>query len=260
MNNFFNCIVKSNGEVSWKVEINHDKLVQHNGLSTVIREKNKLQFACIKILSEDIFEKDLKKWKLKFDDETKPTWWRKTHENKAYEALKIYLETYILEGVTIDELKDTYIMAVRNVVIKNMRDNSRIKDMCGKSKVEHMRDNSTIENTRDYSVIGEMRNCSRIINSRNHSVIGDMWNDSSIYDMWNDSIVENMWDGSVIYDVRGNCKVEIMREYSKVINTWDNCVIEHMEENSKVINMRGYSKVINMEDNSNIVHTWRNAI
>lgn len=258
MNNFFTCIVKSNGEVSWKVEINsHDILVQHNGLSTVICEKDKLQFAYVKISCDDIFEKDLKKWKLKFDDdEPKPTWWSKIHETKAYEALKIYLGNYILEGVTIEVLKDTYIMAARNVIIKDMYGNSRIKDMCGKSEVENMRDECTIENTRDHCVIETMRNCSRILNARDHSVIGDMWGDSSIYDMWDASIVKYMWDDSIVYDVRGNCKVENMREYSKIINTWDNCIIENMENNSKILSMRGNSKVISMYDNSDIKHKW----
>jgi hypothetical protein len=131
---FFSCIVKRDGEVIWDASINsHDELIEKAGLKDETAEPDKLEFARVEITCDDIFEKDLKKWKLKIDEAIEPTWWHAKHEIKAYEALKECLDKHILDGVKIETLENIYIIAMRNSTVKNMWENST---------VEYMRDNS----------------------------------------------------------------------------------------------------------------------
>jgi len=260
MCNFKSFIVTIDGGVYYSLKHdNHSRLLEELKIEDDTADPELIKFARVEIVpANNVFDENLKDWKLKIDQSIKPKWWGKDLEYKCFLKLKEALDKQVFIGKKNLELrdglfflKDSIVEDMRsNSIVEVMRGNSIVKDMWDNSIVEAMGDNSIVKDMRDNSIVEVMysnsivevmRGNSIVEDMRGNSIVEVMWDNSIVKVMWDNSIVKDMWDNSIVKDMRGNSIVEVMR---------GNSIVEAMRGNSIVKVMRDNSIVEVMRDNS----------
>ena len=136
-------ILHINGEDSHENIIDHFKN-EHDLMDEDIEPKN-LLFARVEITppDNDVFEKDLKKWKFRIDQNITPTWFKKSLEKKCFEELENVLSEIIIDGQNIDLIENKNGLYIRNSEIKVIK-NSQVGELWENSQVGELRENSKV--------------------------------------------------------------------------------------------------------------------
>ena len=108
---FFSCIVKKDGSVVWDKNVDsHEEIIEKFKLDANNHETK--QYVRIEVTAKDcdVFNHDIKNWKIKIDDSTIPAWYERQqttlYEKNIFKALKqCFKEIFVIKrvGVTLSE-------------------------------------------------------------------------------------------------------------------------------------------------------------
>lgn len=169
---FFSCIVTKAGEVIWEVGLNnHEDLIVKAKLHDDTDDKNKLQFARVEIVppGNNVFEKDLSKWRLKIDERIKPTWWNIEMETKCFMELGKCLSEIIIDNQEIKEIKDKKGLYIKDSVIESVGGSAVISHLYSKDakyKIEQNNKGLVIIRYKDNIEIVHARGTKIILNDQ----------------------------------------------------------------------------------------------
>lgn len=163
---FFSCIVKKDGSVLWDKNVNsHEEIIEKFKLDANNHETK--QYVRIEVTAKDgdVFNHDIKNWKIKIDESTTPTWYERQqttlYENNIFKALKqCFKEIFVIKqvGVTLSDgrffVKDSEITKLeKQAIIQVLKGSSIVKNMGDSSIVKYMRDSSIVKDMRGSSIV-----------------------------------------------------------------------------------------------------------
>jgi hypothetical protein len=158
-----------NKRVIWEAGIdNHHEIVEKYEIPDNEEDQQEMLFARVEILPPDnengVFDKNIDNWVLMVDERIKPEWFSPAHKQAAIWALKECLNLVIIDGVTVDKIKNKRGLFVRNSTIEmlgnstvqKMFDSSTVQEMWGNSTVQKMLGNSTVNVYSEKATVGKI--------------------------------------------------------------------------------------------------------
>ena len=202
----------------------HEELIRKYKLNDNTHDPD---FVRVELLPQDndIFNHDIKNWKLKVDQDYRPEWFNeKFAEQEMKKAIKkVFKKTFLMDQ-KIDELINQHIRFAKNVIINRMQ-SSRVGVMGGSSRVGVMGGSSRVGVMGESSQVGVMGESSQVGVMRGGSQVGEMWGSSQVGEMRESSQVGVMGGSSQVKKYNKTVKVNNQYDKSLVIEYSGDSVI-----------------------------------
>jgi hypothetical protein len=198
---FFSCVITKPKKVFYsEVSDSHEDIIKANNLDDSENGKLRELFCRIEVLppNGDVFA-DFSLWKLRVDEQEKPTWFTNKHEDACMIVAKKVIDKFVLIDKTVQEIKEGKYY-LKNSTVEYMSGSSTVKYMSGSSTVKFMYDSSTVESMYGSSTVEYMSGSSTVKYMSGSSTVKSMSESSTVKFMYDSSTVEYMSGSSIAID------------------------------------------------------------
>jgi len=206
---------------------------------------DKPKFVRVEIVPIDgnIFNHDLKNWKLKVDQDYKPDWFsEKFAEKEMKEALQeVFKERFVVKG-KIDRIEKGRWFLGGYAQVKYICDSAQVKNICGSAQVKYICGSAQVEN-----IYGSAQ-------------VENICGSAQVENIYGSAQVENICDSAQVKYIYGSAQVKYIYGSAQVENIYGSAQVKNICGSAQVKNICGSAQVENICDSAQVKYIYGRSV
>jgi hypothetical protein len=266
MCNFFSCILKRNGDVlSLPYSDSHDDIIEENKLddsSPIGSNARNWMRVEIQPPNGDVFEKNIKNWKISIDEQIKEEWYMRNQiefDNILWDILRKELKKVIIVDRCVHKVVNMRVFLGRNGIVKNVSNNGIVENVQDNGIVENVQDNGIVKNVKDNGIVEYVRDNGIVENVQDNGTVEYVRGNGTVKYVRGNGTVKYILGNGIVRNVRDNGIVDYVQDNGIVDYVRDNGIVEYVRDNGIVRIVRGNGIVRNVRDNGIVENVQDNG-